>query len=87
MNLTLDPVLSSRRKLPNLQMYLVAILTGILIALPSVHVNFNSSGNVGLVPGLYVVMYVCMFHSCLWSFISRDIKALAAQTLPLIPAI
>ena len=79
MNLTLNPVLSSRRKLPNL-MYLVAISTGILITLPSVHVNLSSSCNVGSVPGLYVVMYVCFTIV----FISQDIKALAAQTLPLI---
>ena len=50
MILTLDPVLSSRRKVPNWT-YLVAISTGMLITLPSVHVNFSSSGKVGVVPG------------------------------------
>ena len=38
--LTLDPFLSSRRKVPNCT-YLVAISTGILITLPSVHVKFK----------------------------------------------
>ena len=32
--------------------YSVPISTGILISLPLIHVNFNSSGSVGLVPGL-----------------------------------
>ena len=49
--LTLDPSLSSRRKAPNWT-YLVAIIIGMLSTLPSVHVNFSSSGRVGLVPGL-----------------------------------
>ena len=44
---TLDPVLSSRRKVPNWS-YLVAISIGMLNTLPSVHVNFSSSGRVGL---------------------------------------
>ena len=35
--------------------YSVPISTGMLITLPLVHVNFNSSGSVGLVPGLHVV--------------------------------
>ena len=46
---TLDPVLSSRRKALNLT-YLVSISTGTLSTLPSVHMNFSSSGRVGLVP-------------------------------------
>ena len=50
MILTFDPFLSSRRKVPNWT-YLVAISTGMLSTLPSVHVNFSSSGKVGLVPG------------------------------------
>ena len=54
MILTLDPFWSSRRKVPNWT-YLVAISTGTLTTLPSVHLNFSSSGRVGLVPGLYVV--------------------------------
>ena len=53
MILTLDPFLSSRSKVPNLT-YLVAISTGMLSTFPSVHVNFSSSGRVGLVPGLHV---------------------------------
>ena len=52
---TFDPSLSSRRKVPNWK-YLVAICSGMLITLPSVHVNFNSSGRVGLVPGLQDVL-------------------------------
>ena len=52
---TLDPSLSSKRKAPNWT-YLAAICTGMLITLPSVHVNFNSSGRVGLVPGLQDVL-------------------------------
>jgi len=35
---------------------LVAISTGMLTTLPSVHVNFSSSGRVGLVPGLQDVL-------------------------------
>ena len=54
MILTLDPFLSSRRKVPN-ETYLVAISTGMFTTLLSVHVNLSSSCNVGLVPGLYVV--------------------------------
>ena len=50
MILTLDPVLSSRRKVPNWT-YLVPISTGMLSTLSSVHLNFSSSGRVGLVPG------------------------------------
>ena len=53
MFLTLDPVLSSRRKVPN-RTYLVAISTGMLVTLWSAHVNLSSSGRVGLVPGLHV---------------------------------
>ena len=52
--LTLDPFLSSRRKMPK-RTYLVAISTGMLTTLPSVHVNFSSSGRVGLVSGMYVL--------------------------------
>ena len=55
MVLTLDPFWSSRRKVPNWA-YLVAISAGMLTTLPSVHVNFSSSGRVGLVPGLYVLV-------------------------------
>ena len=54
MILTLDPFLSSRRKVPNWT-YLVAISTGMLITLLSAHVNLSSSDRVGLVPGLHVV--------------------------------
>ena len=53
--LTLDPFLSSRRKVPNWT-YLVAISTGTLTTLPSGHVNFSSSGRVGLAPGLQDVL-------------------------------
>ena len=52
---TLDPFLSSRRKVPNWT-YLVATSTGMLTTPPSVHVNFSSSGRVGLVPGLQDVL-------------------------------
>ena len=52
---TLDPFLSSRRKVPNWT-YLVATSTGMLTTLPSGHVNFSSSGRVGLVPGLQDVL-------------------------------
>ena len=52
--LILDPFLSFRRNVPNWT-YLVAISTGILITLPSVHVNFKRSGRVGLVPRLQSV--------------------------------
>ena len=51
---TLDPLLSSSRKALN-RTYLVAISTGMLTTLPSVHVNFSSSGRVGLVSGMYVL--------------------------------
>ena len=54
MILTLEPLLSSRRKVPN-STYLVAISTGMFTTLLSVHVNFSSSGRVGLVPGVHVV--------------------------------
>ena len=50
MFLTLDPSISSKRKAPNGE-NLVDISTGMLSTLPSVHVNFSSSGRVGLVPG------------------------------------
>ena len=50
MILTLDPFLSSRRNVPN-ETCLVAISTGMLNILPSVHMNFSSSGKVGLVLG------------------------------------
>ena len=50
MILTLDPFLLSRSKLPNWT-YLIDISTGMLITLPSVHVNLISSGRVGLVLG------------------------------------
>ena len=52
--LTLDPFMSSRRKVPNWT-YLVAISTGMLTTLPSVHVNLSSSDRVGLVSGMHVV--------------------------------
>ena len=54
MILTPDPVLSSRRKVPN-STYLVPISTGMFTTLLSVHVNFRSSGRVGLVPGFGVL--------------------------------
>jgi len=54
MILTFEPFLSSRSKVPNWT-YLVAISTGMLITLLSVHVNFSSSGRVSSVPGLHVV--------------------------------
>ena len=47
--LALDPVVSTRRKVQN-ETYLVAISTEMLTTLPSVHLNFRSSGKVGLVP-------------------------------------
>ena len=50
MILTLDPFGSSRRKVPNWT-YLVAISTGMLSTFLSIHVNFSSSGSVGLLPG------------------------------------
>ena len=50
MFLTLDPSISSKRNVPNGK-NLVDISTGMLSTLPSVHVNFSSSGRVGLVPG------------------------------------
>ena len=49
---TLDPFLSSRRKVPN-STYLVAISTGMLTILPSGHLNFSSSFRVGLVSGFH----------------------------------
>ena len=52
---TLEPVLSSRRNVPN-STYLVAISTGMFTTLLSVHVNFSSSGRVGLVPGFGVLV-------------------------------
>ena len=48
---TLAPRSSSSRNVPNV-LYLVAISTGMLTTLPSVHVNFSSSGRVGRPPGL-----------------------------------
>ena len=51
MILTLDPFLSSRRKVPNWT-YLVAISIGMFSTLLSVHVNLSSSGRVGSVPGM-----------------------------------
>ena len=53
--LTLDPFLSSRRKVPNWT-YLVSTSTGMLSIVPSLDVNFSSSGRVGLVPGLRDVL-------------------------------
>ena len=53
--LTLDPVLSFKRKAPN-EIYLVPTSTGMLSTLLSVHVNFISSGRVGLVPGCAVLV-------------------------------
>ena len=50
-----DPVLSSRRQVSKWT-YLVAISTGMLITLPSVHVNLSSSRSVGLVPELHAVV-------------------------------
>ena len=67
---TLDPVLSLRRKVPN-QTYLVAISSGMLITLPSVHVNFNSSGRVGLVPVLHVVCKDSTTHAAVMGIIVR----------------
>ena len=63
--LTLDPFLSSKRKVPNWT-YLAAISTGMLTTLPSVHVNFSSSGRVGLVPRMYVERWakVCAYQMC-----------------------
>ena len=49
MFLTLDPVLSSRRKVPNWT-YLVPTSSKMFNTLLSVHVNFSSSGRVGSVP-------------------------------------
>ena len=54
---TLDPFLSSRRRVPNLT-YLVATSAGMLTTLPSLHANFRSSGRVSLVPGLQDVLYI-----------------------------
>ena len=51
MILTSDPVLSSSRKVPN-GTYLVAISTGMLTTLWSVHMNLSSSSRVGLVSGM-----------------------------------
>ena len=62
MILTLDPFLSSRRKVPNLT-YLVAISTGILTTLPSAHMNLSSSRSVGSVPVLHVVCKTAETHS------------------------
>ena len=63
--LTLDPFLSSRRKMPK-RTYLAAISSGMLTTLPSVHVNFSSSGRVGLVPGVYVERWakMCCHQMC-----------------------
>jgi len=50
--------------------YLVAISTGMLTTLPSVHVNSSSSGRAGPVPGMYVECggvgkYVCPSNTIL----------------------
>ena len=66
MILTLDPFLSSRRKVPNWT-YLVAISTGMFITLLSVHVNFSSSGRVGVVPGVHVVCKDSKTHAMVGS--------------------
>ena len=50
-------VFSSFSKIVPNWRYLVPIFTGMLITLPSVHVNFSSSSRVGLVPGLHVMYY------------------------------
>ena len=55
MILTLDPLLSSSRKVPNWE-NLSAISIRILTTVPSVNVNFISSGNVGLVPIVTVLV-------------------------------
>ena len=68
--LTLDPVLSLRRKVPNLT-YLVAISSGILITLPSVHGNLSSSGSVGLVPGLHAACKDSTTHAVVTRIIVR----------------
>lgn len=53
--LTLDPFLSSRRKVPNWT-YFVAISTGMLITLPSVHGKFSSCCSVSSEPGVHVLV-------------------------------
>ena len=63
MILTLDPFASFKRKVPNWK-YLIPTSTGMLITLSSVHVNFSSSGKVGLVPGCHesnshLLEYLC----------------------------
>ena len=50
MFLTLDPVLSTSRKVPNWT-YLVPTSSEMFNTLLSAHVNFSSSGRVGLVLG------------------------------------
>ena len=66
---SLDPFLSPRRETPNWT-YLVATSTGMLITLPSVHVNVSSSGRVGLVPGTYIVCGEESRNSCLTNYSS-----------------
>ena len=61
--LTLDPFLSSRRKVPN-RTYLVDISSEMFTTLPSVHVNLSSSGRVGLVPGLHAVCKDSTTQAC-----------------------
>ena len=47
--MTLDLVMSSRRKMPNWE-YMLPILTGMLITLLSVQVNLRCSCRLGVVP-------------------------------------
>ena len=54
MGYVLDPVLSSRRKVPKWT-YLVPTSSEMFTTLLLVHVNLSNSGRVGLVPGLHVV--------------------------------
>ena len=62
MFLTLDPVLSSRRKVPNWT-YLVPTSSEMFTTRLSVHVNLSSSGRVGLVPGGVVLAGGDNIHS------------------------
>ena len=71
-SLAIDPFLSPKRTVLNLT-YLVAISIGMLISLPSLHVNISSSGRVGLVPGLQGVhvrgnMQLLLLNSTLRSY-------------------
>ena len=75
MILTLDPLLSSRRKVPNWT-YLIAISTGMFTTLLSVHVNFSSSGRVGLVPGVHGVCKDNTTHAVVTRIIVRVVNLL-----------